>query len=88
MPTAAQVLQDPFVGRYTKESLFYTYYTCIPSQQENSYDCVKGMLNAGYSPAQYNQESWKVVKIFRGSTDPQKSLCFKLPMAKDIVLVD
>lgn len=54
-----QILEDPFLVRYRRVTLWNTFYTCIPvDKKETSYECVSGLLDTCWTMNEYDQSKW------------------------------
>lgn len=67
MPSASEILADPFMVRYGDKDMLYQYYTCFPvDKQEKLYECVRGNLDACYSDKHFWQSAiWKLQSVPR-----------------------
>jgi hypothetical protein len=65
MPTASEILNDPFMARYGQEDMFKVYYTCFPvDKQEKLYECLKGKFDGCYSDKyMWIEPTWKTVSV-------------------------
>ncbi len=57
------LLSDSYVQLYKSETLLFSYYTCIPTENKKQYDCVKGLYDTSYSMTDYKTEEWKTRSV-------------------------